>query len=573
MSGGNGRAAGRGLTSYGDAGFSGFMRMAFARHTGLGPEDYEKPVIGICDTTSEINRCHVHFGPIVEALKRGILMEGGIPFTFPTISLGEPFTSPTTMLYRNLAAMDTEEMIRAQPIDGVVLLGGCDKTVPAQLMGASSADLPALQFTGGPMNNGEYGGRTLGACSDCRRYWQEYRAGEIGAEELERVNEALAPTAGHCMVMGSASTMAVVAEALGIMPSGTAAIPATDNRRLAAAQEAGRLIVRLVESGTRPSEILTRPAFENAIRVLMAVGGSTNAVIHLLAIAGRLGVDLTMDDFDRASRETPLIANLRPAGRYQMEEFFRAGGAPALMREMSPLLHLDAPTVTGKTLGENVEDAAVPDAHRDVIRNLQDPLYADGGLAVLRGNLAPGGAVIKPRAASEELLRHRGRAVVFTGLEDLERRVNDPDLDVEPGDVLILQNAGPVGAPGMPEAGLLPIPEKLLRRGIRDMVRISDCRMSGTASGTIVLHVAPEAAVGGPLGLVRNGDEVQLDLEERRIDLLVPDAELERRAREPEADVGTNSGNGYAGRGYVRLYREHVMQADAGCDFDFLRDA
>lgn len=570
MSKGTSRAAGRGLTSYGDAGFSGFIRMAFARHTGLGSEDYEKPVIGICDTTSEINRCHAHFGPIVEALKRGILMEGGIPFTFPTISLGEPFTSPTTMLYRNLAAMDTEEMIRAQPIDGVVLLGGCDKTVPAQLMGASSADFPALQFTGGPMNNGEYGGQTLGACSDCRRYWQEHRAGEIGAEELERINEALAPTAGHCMVMGSASTMAVVAEALGIMPPGTAAIPATDNRRLAAAQEAGRLSVRLVESGTRPSDVLTRAAFENAIRVLMAVGGSTNAVIHLVAIAGRLGVELTMDDFDRASRQTPLIANLRPAGRYQMEEFFRAGGAPALMREMSSLLHLDAPTVTGKTLGENIEDASVPAAHRDVIRTLEDPLYADGGLAVLRGNLAPGGAVIKPRAASERLLRHRGRAVVFTGLEDLEERVNDPELDVEPDDVLILQNAGPVGAPGMPEAGLLPIPEKLLRRGVRDMVRVSDCRMSGTASGTIVLHVAPEAAVGGPLSLVRDGDEVELDVEERRIDLLVPDEELERRARESEAD---GAGNGRAGRGYVRLYREHVMQADAGCDFDFLRDA
>jgi dihydroxy-acid dehydratase len=566
----------RGLTSYGDPGFSRFIRMAFARHTGLGPEDYERPVIGICDTTSEINRCHVHFGPIVEALKRGILMEGGVPFSFPTISLGEPFTSPTTMLYRNLAAMDTEEMIRAQPIDGVLLLGGCDKTVPAQLMGASSADVPALQFTGGPMNNGEYEGRMLGACSDCRRYWQEYRAGEIGEAELERINESLAPTAGHCMVMGSASTMAVISEALGIMPPGAAAIPATDNRRLAAAQEAGRIIVRLAESGTRPSQIFTHAAFENAVRVLMAIGGSTNAVIHLMAIAGRLGVELTLDDFDRASRETPLIANLRPAGRYQMEEFFRAGGAPALMQEMSSMLHLDAPTVTGKTLGENIHGASVPAAHRDVIRTINEPLYADGGLAVLRGNLVPGGAVIKPRAASEALLEHRGRAVVFSGVEDLERRVNDPELDVEPEDVLILRNAGPVGAPGMPEAGLLPIPEKLLRRGVRDMVRISDARMSGTASGTIVLHVAPEAAVGGPLALVRDGDEIELNVEERRLDLLVSDEELERRKRESSGDDAMGSAratNGHAARGYARLYREHVMQADSGCDFDFLRKA
>jgi dihydroxy-acid dehydratase len=545
--------------------------MAFARHTGLGPEDYEKPVIGICDTTSEINRCHAHFGPIIEALKRGVLMQGGVPFSFPTISLGEIFTSPTTMLYRNLAAMDTEEMIRAQPIDGVILLGGCDKTVPAQLMGAASADVPALQFTGGPMNNGEYEGRMLGACSDCRRYWQEYRAGQVSEEELGRINEALAPTAGHCMVMGSASTMAVISEALGIMPPGTAAIPATDNRRLAAAQEAGRMIVRLAQSGPRPSEILTHAAFENAVRVLMAIGGSTNAVIHLMAIAGRLGVELNLDDFDRASRETPLIANLRPAGRYQMEELFRAGGAPALMRELSSMLHLDQPTVTGRTLGENIEDARVPAAYGDVIRTLEDPLYVDGGLAVLRGNLAPGGAIIKPRAASEELLRHRGRAVVFSGVEDLERRVNDPGLDVEPNDVLVLRNAGPVGAPGMPEAGLLPIPEKLLKRGLRDMVRISDCRMSGTASGTIVLHVAPEAAVGGPLGLVRDGDEVDLDVGERRLDLLISEEELERRGRENAALDGGYASDGHADRGYVRLYREHVMQADAGCDFDFLR--
>jgi dihydroxy-acid dehydratase len=554
----------RGLTSYGDAGFSRFIRMAFARHLGLRPEDYERPVIGICDTYSEINRCHTHFGPIVEAIKRGILMAGGVPLTFPTISLGEIFTSPTTMLYRNLAAMDTEEMIRAQPIDGVVLMGGCDKTVPAQLMGAASANIPALQFTGGPMANGEYNGKTLGACSDCRYYWQEYRAGQLDEKDLEEVNRSLAPTAGHCMVMGSASTMAVVSEALGMMPPGAAAIPATDNRRLAAAQEAGGMIVRLAEAGTHPSEIMTERAFENAIRVLMAVGGSTNAVIHLVAIAGRLGIELPLELFDRLGRETPLVANLRPSGKYQMQELFYAGGAPAVMKELSAMLHTGEPTVTGRTVEENLQGSAVPEAYRDVIRTVSEPLYDDGGLAVLWGNLAPRGAVIKTKAASTDLMKHRGRAVVFSSVEDLEQRVNDPDLEIEAGDVMVLKNAGPVGAPGMPESGLIPIPEKLLKRGVRDMVRISDSRMSGTASGTIVLHAAPEAAVGGTIALVRTGDDISLDVEARRLELLVGESELNRRRaawRSP----------GIAERGYVRLYQKHVLQADEGCDLDFLR--
>lgn len=553
----------RGATSYGDAGFSRFARMAFARHTGLGPEDYERPVVGICDTSSEINRCHTHFGPIIEALKRGVLMEGGIPMTFPTISLGEMFTSPTTMLYRNLAAMDTEEMISAQPMDSVILLGACDKTIPAQLMGAASADLPALQFSGGPMANGEYEGKKLGACSDCRGYWQEYRAGEVDEEELDKINEALAPTAGHCMVMGSASTMAAVSEALGIMPAGTAAILATDNRRLAAAQEAGRQAVRLAEKGPRPSEIMTERAFENAIRVLSAIGGSTNAVIHLTAIAGRLGIDLDLEDFDRLSSETPFIANLRPAGSYQMEEFAHAGGVPAVMAELSELLYLDEHTVTGRSLGEEVSGIRVSEVYRDVIYPVAEPLHLDGGLAVLRGSLAPSGALIKPKAATPELLEHRGRAVVFDGLEDLERRIDDPALEVEPDDVLVLRGTGPVGAPGMPEAGLIPIPKKLLQRGVRDMVRISDCRMSGTASGTIVLHAAPEATVGGPLALVRSGDTVALSLEYRRLDLLVDEGELERRKASlhpPRLEA----------RGYTRIYQEHVLQADDGCDLDFL---
>jgi dihydroxy-acid dehydratase len=554
------------LTSYGDPGFSRFVRMAFARHMGLGPEDYDKPVIGICDTTSEINRCHTHFGPIIDAVKRGILMEGGIPLSFPTISLGEPFTSPTTMLYRNLAAMDTEEMIRAQPVDGVVLMGGCDKTVPAQLMGAASADVPAIQFTGGPMLNGEYEGKTLGACSDCRHYWQEYRAGEVSEKELEEINESLAPTAGHCMVMGSASTMAVVSEALGIMPSGTAAIPATDNRRLMAAQETGRLVVRLVGKGTRPSEIMTEHAFENAIRVLMAIGGSTNALIHLVAIAGRLGIDLPLTLFDELGKKTPLIANLRPTGKYQMQEFFHAGGAPEVMKKLSAVLHLEQPTVTGRTLGENIEDSKGTEAYQDVIYPLDEPLHRDGGLSVLWGNLAPSGAVIKSKAASASLTKHRGRAVVFSGVEDMQERVNDPDLEIVAEDIMVLKNAGPVGAPGMPEAGLLPIPEKLLKQGVRDMVRISDCRMSGTAYGTIVLHISPEAAVGGPLALVRDGDVIELDVEAQSLELLISEEELAERRSEwrqpPKAE-----------RGYVRMYQEHVLQADQGCDLDFLRKA
>lgn len=551
-------------TSYGDPGFSGFIRRAFARHLGFDEQDFQKPVIGICNTQSEINRCHTHFGPIVAAVKRGVLMSGGIPLEFPTISLGEIFTSPTTMLYRNLAAMDTEEMIRAQPLDGVVLLCGCDKTTPAQLMGAASADVPAIMVTGGPMQNGEYEGRTLGACTDCRFFWQEHRAGKISAEELEEINQALAPTAGHCMVMGSASTMAVCAEAMGMMLPGAAAVPAPDQRRLRIAEESGRQIVKLVEAGIRPSQVMTPKAFENAIRAMMAVGGSSNAVIHLIAIAGRLGIDLPLDLFDRLSRETPFLANLRPAGKYQMEEFFHAGGVPALLKELEPLLHLDALTVTGRTLGENLASVRRSERYRDVIRPLSDPLHQEGGIAVLRGSLAPDGAVIKPKAATPALLRHTGRAVVFSSIADLEARVDDPDLDVRPDDIMVLQNAGPVGAPGMPEAGMLPIPKKLLAQGVRDMVRISDCRMSGTAFGTVVLHVAPEAAVGGPLALVRTGDRICIDVEARRLDLLVDDAELARRraAWRPPAPAYQ--------RGYGWMFQQHVLQADKGCDFDFL---
>ncbi|KSU82126.1 dihydroxy-acid dehydratase [Fictibacillus enclensis] len=551
------------LTSYGDPGFSEFIRQAFNRHLGFDQEDFKKPVIGICNTKSEINRCHTHIGPLIEAVKKGVLMAGGIPLEFPTISLGEINTSPTTMLYRNLAAMDTEEMIRAQPIDGVVLVGGCDKVTPSQLMGAASADIPSIMITGGPMNNGEYEGRTLGACSDCRFFWQEFRGGSISEQEKDAINKELAPTAGHCMVMGSASTMAVCAEALGMMLPGGAAIPATHNRRLKHAMDTGKKIVELTIKGIKPSQIMTENTFDNAIRALMAVGGSTNAVIHLIAIAGRLGIKLPLERFDQLSRTTPFIANLRPAGKYQMEDFYKAGGAPAVLKELESILNVYELTVTGTTLKENLEGVTVSNVYRDIIYPFEQPLHKEGGIAVLKGNLAPNGAVIKPKAASKELLHHRGRAVVFSSTQELEKLIDDPSLDVQADDILVLQNAGPVGAPGMPEAGMLPIPQSLLKKGVRDMIRISDARMSGTAFGTVILHVAPESAVGGPIGLIKTGDLIEVDVEARRIQLLVSDEELANRKQQWSPPV-------IAQRGYAHIYQKHVMQADEGCDFDFL---
>jgi len=557
-----------GTTSYGDAGFSQFIRKAFTRNLGLSTEDLDKPIIGICNTESEINRCHAHFGPLVEAVKRGVLMAGGIPLEFPTISLGEIYLSPTSMLYRNLAAMDTEEMIKAQPMDGVVLLGGCDKTTPAQLMGAASADIPAIMVTGGPMVNGEYKGRTLGACTDCRFFWQEYRAGKVNDEELDEINQRLAPSDGHCMVMGSASTMASCAEALGMMLPGGAAIPAPYNQRKYLAEASGKKIVELVQKNMKPSKIMTYEAFENAIRTLVAIGGSTNAVIHLTAIAGRLGIDLPLDLYDKISKETPFLANLRPAGKFQMEDFFKAGGVPVVMKELEKLLYTECLTVTGMTVRENLKSINRPEApaYEEIIRRIDNPLHADGGIAVLYGNLAPTGAVIKPKAATEELLTHVGKAVVFKSVEDLEQRIDQDDLNVHPEDVLVLQNAGPVGAPGMPEAGMIPIPKKLLAQGVRDMVRISDCRMSGTAFGTIVLHVSPEAAVGGPLSLVQDGDLISLDVPNRKIELQISEEEFAIRRRQAKA----RPANTFQ-RGYGWMYQQHVMQADKGCDFDFLR--
>jgi len=555
----------RSATFFGEGGVAGFTHRAFAKSMGYDDVDLARPVIGICNTYSELNNCNRNLREVAEAVKRGVWQAGGLPLEFPTISLGEIFLNPTSMLYRNLAAMDTEEMIRAQPLDGVVLLVNCDKTTPAALMGAASADLPTILVSGGPMLNGNYKGQMLGACTDCRRLTADYRAGVLDAATYREIEDGIVRSVGHCMVIGTASTMNSLAEALGIALPGNGAIPAPDARRLRLAEAAGRRIVGLAAEGVRPSQILTRQAFENAITLLHALGGSTNAVVHLPAIAGRLGVELPLALFDEISRRTPLIANLRPAGQYQMENLFYAGGIPAVLRELLPLLHGDAPTVTGHTLAENVRDAAIQD--REVIRPLIEPLQPEGGLAVLWGNLAPDGAVIKYAAATPGLLSHRGRAVVFHDLDDLRARIDDPDLDVTLDDVLVLQNVGPVGGPGMPEVGNFPIPGKLLKQGVRDMVRVSDARMSGTAFGTIVLHVAPESAVGGPLALVETGDPIELDVATRRLHLDVDDSELARRRASwrPPAPAFD--------RGYGRLFLEQVNQAPLGCDFALLRGA
>ncbi|HEX2185774.1 MAG TPA: IlvD/Edd family dehydratase [Chloroflexota bacterium] len=562
----------RGAAWYGGEDVASFIHRAFTKAMGYDDDDLQRPLIGICSTYSELNHCNRGLRDVAEAVKRGVLQAGGLPLEFPTISIGEVFVSPTSMLLRNLAAMDTEEMIRAQPLDGVVLLASCDKTTPAALMGAASADVPALLVTGGPMLNGRYEGQDLGACTDCRRYWTEYRAGTVSRETMIQLEDNLARSEGHCMVMGTASTMAACAEAMGMMLLGGAAIPAPDSRRLRFAEASGRQIVRLAQAGIRPSQVMTRAAFENAIRLLHAVGGSTNAVVHLPAIAGRLGIELPLDLFDSLSRTTPWLANIRPAGAFQMERLFEVGGIPAVLKELEPLLHLDCLTVSGQTMGQNLaqvtpigarSERAVQQA-REVIAALDTPLDAEGGLAVLRGNLAPDGAVIKHAAASPHLLRHRGPALVFSSLADLQARIDDPQLDVTPEHVLVLQQAGPLGGPGMPEVGNLPLPKKLLAQGVRDMVRLSDARMSGTAYGTIVLHIAPESAAGGPLAAVRSGDMVELDVPARQLNLLVPQEEIQRRLA-----AFTPPPRPYR-RGYGRLFLEHVLQAPQGCDFDFL---
>lgn len=542
----------------------GMSNRAYLRAEGFTSRAFDgRPVIGICNSWSELTTCNAHLRVVAEAVKRGVWEAGGFPLEFPTISLGEVLMKPTTMLYRNLMAMDVEECIRAYPLDAVVLLCGCDKTTPAQLMGAASADIPALMVTGGPMLRGMFRGEALGSGTDTRKLWAEKRAGRLSDEAWCEVESCISRSAGHCMVMGTASTMTSIVEALGMTLPGCANIPAADSRRLAIAEESGRCAVAMAKDGPRPSEVLTREAFENAIRVNMAIGGSTNAIIHLVAIAGRLGMNLPLELFDEISRSTPFIANVRPSGAYLMEDMFYAGGLPVVMKELLPLLHGKAIAVNGKSVAENV--AAAECFNRDVIRSLQDPLQPEGGTVVLRGNLAPHGAVLKQTAASPHLLRHKGRAVVFESYQDLWARVDDPALDVDENSVLVMKNGGPKGGPGMPEWGDMPLPKKLLEAGVKDMVRLSDARMSGTAYGTVALHVSPESAVGGPLAIVQNGDQIELDVHGRRLELLVPDAEIKQRLS------GWHPPAPHFERGYGRMFLEHILQAHEGCDFDYLR--
>ena len=541
----------------------GFIHRSWMKNQGHPDHVFDgRPVIGICNTWSDLTPCNAHFRIIAERVRRGVYEAGGFPVEFPVMSLGEPLMRPTTMLFRNLVSMDVEETIRANPLDGVILLVGCDKTTPALLMGAASCDLPTLAISGGPMLNGRFRGRNIGSGTDVYKFSDEVRAGTMSEEEFLEAESCMNRSTGHCMTMGTASTMASVVEALGLGMPGNAAIPAADARRMKLAHEAGRRVVEMVREDLRMSRIVTRKALENAIRVVGAIGGSTNSVVHLLAIAGRLGVDLSLQDWDRLGCDIPCIVNLMPSGRYLMEDFYYAGGLPAVIRELGGVIHRDALTVNGKTIGENTADAPCHD--RDVIRTLSAPLTPTGGLAVLKGNLCPDGAIIKPSAASPELMKHRGRAVVFENIEDLHDRIDDPDLDVEAGSVLVLKNCGPKGYPGMAEVGNMPLPSKLLQQGVTDMVRISDARMSGTAFGTVVLHTAPEAAAGGTLALVQDGDIIELDVGERRLELDVPEDELtRRRTRWSPPEPATD-------RGYCRLYVDHVLQADRGVDFDFL---
>ncbi|SDB03656.1 IlvD/Edd family dehydratase [Bauldia litoralis] len=555
----------KGLANYGDADFSLFLRKAFIKAMGYSDSALDRPIVGITNTYSGYNACHRNVPDLIEAIKRGVMLAGGLPIEFPIVSMHESFSHPTSMFLRNLMAMDAEEMIRAQPMDSVVLIGGCDKTVPALLMGAASVDLPAIIEVTGPMMTGSYRGEKLGACTDCRRFWAMHRAGEVSEAETEEISGKLAPGAGTCMVMGTASTMALVSEALGMMLPGGAAIPAVAADRLRHAEATGARAVAIAAEKLRPSDIMTEAAFANALRVLQAIGGSTNGLIHLTAIAGRLGISLDFATFNRIGAETPVLVDLKPSGQHYMEDLEKAGGLAPVLREIEALLDTGCRTVSGKTLGEDIADAPAP-WPQDVVRTMADPIHQGGGIRVLGGNLAPKGAVIKQAAATPALLKHAGRAVVFDSLQDLAERIDSPDLDVGPDDVLVLRNAGPKGAPGMPEAGYIPIPKKLAATGVKDMVRISDARMSGTAFGTIVLHISPEAAIGGPLALVENGDQISLDVAAGRIELLVRESTLaERRAKwRPPEVPGSN-------RGYLKLYLDQVLQAEDGCDFDFLR--
>jgi dihydroxy-acid dehydratase len=543
-----------------------YARRAWLRSEGFAADAFDgKPVIGICNSWSELNNCNVHLRAVAEAVKRGVWTAGGFPLEFPTISLGEMFMRPTAMMFRNLMAMDVEESIRANPIDAVVLLCGCDKTTPAQLMGAASADIPAIVVPGGPMLSGQWRDRKLGAGTDGRKLFDLFRAGQLTEEEWSEVEGCIARSAGHCTVMGTASTMTSLAEALGMTLPGCANIPAVDSRRYTMAELSGRRAVEMAREDLRPSRILTREAFDNAITVDMAIGGSTNAVVHLIAIAGRLGIELPLEKFDEISRRTPCIANVKPSGEYLMEDFFQAGGVTAVMRDILPLLHGNALTANGKTLAENVADAEC--FRREVILPVSRPLYSEGGTVVLRGNLAPDGAVLKQTAASPELLKHRGPAYVFDSYEQMHHEIDRDDLPVTPQTVLVLKNAGPKGGPGFPEWGQIPMPRVLLKQGIKDVVRISDARMSGTSFGTVALHIAPESAIGGPLAAVQTGDLIELDVPNRSLSLLVPADQIEKRLAERKIAPA------HFERGYGRLFIENVLQANEGCDFSFLRKA
>jgi dihydroxy-acid dehydratase len=550
---------------YGVRDLRSFGHRSRTKQMGYATEDYRnKPVIGIINTWSDINPCHTHFRQRAEEIKRGVWQAGGFPVELPAMSLSEPFQKPSTMLYRNFLAMETEELLRSHPIDGAVLMGGCDKTTPALLMGAITMDLPAIFVPAGPMLRGTWRGQTLGSGSDVWKYWDEKRAGAIGEREWEEIENGIARSPGHCMTMGTASTMTAASEALGMTLPGASSIPAADSNHARMASASGRRIVEMVWEDLKPSAVLTAEAYNDAVTTVLALGGSTNAVIHLIAMARRSGVPLGLDRFDEVARSVPVLANIRPSGEYLMEDFYYAGGLRGLFVRLKAALHLGRPTVNGRAFGENLAGAEVFD--EEVIRPPEEPIHPEGGLAVLRGNLTPDGCVIKHSAADPRLLRHIGPAVVFDGYDDLARRVNDPSLEVDESSVLVLRGVGPLGAPGMPEWGMLPIPEKLLRKGVRDMVRISDTRMSGTAYGTCVLHVAPESHAGGPLALVRTGDPIKLDIPNRRLELLGDEAVLERRRaawKPPEP---------YYGRGYGALFSRPVTQANEGCDFDFLAE-
>jgi dihydroxy-acid dehydratase len=548
---------------YGATDLRSFGHRSRTAQMGYDASDYRgKPVIAIINTWSDINPCHTHFKQRVEEIKRGIWSAGGFPIELPAMTLAEPFQKPTTMLYRNLLAMEAEELLRSYPADGAVLMGGCDKTTPGLIMGATSMNLPTLFMPAGPMLRGHWGGTILGSGSDTWKYWADLRAGAITQEDWEEIENGIARSPGHCMTMGTASTMTSAAEALGVTLSGAASIPAADSRHAVMAARTGRRIVEMVWEDFKLSDILTQAAFRNAITTVLAIGGSTNAVIHLIAMARRAGVPLGLDDFEELARRTPLLANIRPSGKYLMEDFFYAGGLPALLRSLGDLLDTSAVTANGQTLGENIARAKV--SNEDVIRTLEDPLVESDTLAVLRGNLAPDGAVIKPPAAEPRLHKHSGPAVVFENYDDMAARIDDPDLAVDENSVLVLKNAGPLGAPGMPEWGQLPIPKKLLEKGVRDLVRISDARMSGTSYGACVLHVAPESYVGGPLAFVQDGDVIELDVAARRLTLNVSDDELAKRRADWEQPSPK------FGRGYGALYLKHITQANEGCDFDFL---